>query len=90
MFGISFGKVLLLVAVVAVIWFGFRWFQRWEKERRERAEREEKGGRLGRDRQDSPGSDLRPTEVMTACRVCGTYVAEGARSCGRPRCPFPT
>ncbi|MBM3539552.1 MAG: hypothetical protein FJX55_17205 [Alphaproteobacteria bacterium] len=87
MFGISFSKVLLLVAVVAAIWFGFRWFQRWEKERRERSEREEEGSRLGRDA--SARSDDRQTEVMTACRICGTYVAQGARSCGRPRCPFP-
>jgi|GEM_PF-305679 len=91
MFGISFGKVVLLVAVVAVIWFGFRWFQRWEKERRDRAEREEREeGRLGRDASPRPRGDTMPTEVMTACRVCGTYVAEGTRSCGRPRCPFPT
>ncbi len=89
MFGISFPKVLLLVAVVAVVWFGFRWFQRWEKERRERAEREEEeGNRLGRDA--APRTDSRQTEVMTACRVCGTYVAQGARSCGRPSCPLPT
>lgn len=85
MFGLSFTKVLLLVAVVAIVWFGFRWFQRWEKERRERAEREE-GGRLGRDA--SPRPDSLQTEVMTACRVCGTYVAQGARSCGRPSCPL--
>lgn len=87
MFGISFTKVLLLVAVVAIVWFGFRWFQRWEKERRQRAEREEEGGRLGREA--SPRSDTLQAEVMTACRVCGTYVAQGIRSCGRPKCPFP-
>lgn len=87
MFGISFPKVLLLVAVVAIVWFGFRWFQRWEKERREKAEREEKEGRLGRDA--APRAETGRTEVMTACRVCGTYVAVGARSCGRPSCPLP-
>jgi hypothetical protein len=87
MFGISFAKVLLLVAVVAVVWFGFRWFQRWEKERSARAASDEKGGRLGRDA--SPQADAREVEVMTACRVCGTYVAQGARACGRPRCPLP-
>jgi hypothetical protein len=86
MFGISFAKVLLLVAVIAVVWFGFRWFQRWEKERREKPE-SGGGGRLGRDA--SPRADPVATEVMTACRVCGTYVAPGTRSCGRPRCPFP-
>jgi hypothetical protein len=87
MFGISFSKVLLLVAVIAIVWFGFRWFQRWEKERREAADREEKNGRLGRDA--SPKADDKNVEVMSACRVCGTYVAQGARACGRPRCPLP-
>ena len=35
----SFWKLLLVVAVVAIAWFGWRWFQRWEKERREIADR---------------------------------------------------
>ncbi len=88
MFGFSFAKVLLLVAVVAIVWFGFRWFQRWEKERREATERE--GRRVGRDA--APGPERGPVaeaEVMTACRVCGVYVASGTRSCGRANCPFP-
>lgn len=86
MFGISFGKVIVLVAVVAMVWFGFRWFQRWEKERREKEDKTE--ARLGRDASPK-AADTVPTEVMTACRVCGTYVADGARACGRPRCPLP-
>lgn len=92
MFGMSFGKVALLVAIVAIVWFGFRWFQRWEKERRtDTASRD----RLDRDASpgDKPGGRARTgtePEVMTACRVCGTYVAPGARACGRPNCPLPT
>jgi len=87
MFGISFTKVLLLVAVIAIVWFGFRWFQRWEKERREADDREYKNDRLGREA--SPKADAKDVEVMSACRVCGTYVAQGTRACGRPRCPLP-
>lgn len=89
MFGISFSKVVVLVAVVAIVWFGFRWFQRWDKERREKAEKAEGGGGGRLDRDASPRADPLKTEIMTACRVCGTYVAEGARSCGRPKCPLP-
>lgn len=88
MFGISFGKVVLLVAVVAVVWFGYRWLQRWDKERRE-AERRE-AAQLGRQGGQAPDPAPRAAEEMTACRVCGTYVAPAAaRACGRPNCPFP-
>lgn len=87
MFGISFGKVLLLVAVVAVIWFGYRWLQRWDKERREADRRE--ATQLGR-QQAGTGPVASQAEEMSACRICGTYVAAtAARSCGRPNCPFP-
>lgn len=86
MFGISFAKVVLLVAVIAIVWFGYRWLQRWDKERRE-AERRE-AAQLGR--QGHPGPVAGRAEEMSACRVCGTYVAAtAARSCGRPKCPFP-
>lgn len=83
---LSFPKLVVLVAVIAIIWFGFRWFERWERERRQPTERSQ--GRLARDRQGPIGG--RETEDMTACRVCGTYVAAStARACGRPKCPFP-
>lgn len=86
MFGMSYGKLLLLVAVVAIVWFGFRWFQRWEKERRD-AERRE-AAQLAR--QAPTPAATRAGEEMSACRVCGTYVAASAmRACGRPNCPFP-
>lgn len=26
---------------------------------------------------------------MTACSVCGTYVADSQKDCGRAGCPFP-
>lgn len=83
---ISFPKLVVLVAVIAIIWFGFRWFERWERERRHAAERGQ--GRLGGGGRQGPigGSD---TEEMKACSVCGTYVAVTARACGRSNCPLP-
>ena len=83
---LSFPKLVVLVAVVAIIWFGFRWFERWERERRRAAERSQ--GRLGNGRQ-APGGTHPAAEDMRACPVCGTYVASTARACGRPKCPFP-
>lgn len=83
---LSFPKLVVLVAVVAIIWFGFRWFERWERERRQAAERSQ--GRLGNGRQGPVGGHG-AAEDMRACPVCGTYVASAARACGRPKCPFP-
>jgi hypothetical protein len=86
---LSFPKLLVLVAVVAIIWFGFRWFERWERERRQGPG---STAQLGRNRSSAqpPERDReRAAEEMTACPICGTYVAAGARSCGRTNCPFP-
>ena len=85
---LSFPKLVVLVAVVAIIWFGFRWFERWERERRQAAERGQ--GRLGSGRPaQGPIGGQTAAEDMRACSVCGTYVASAARACGRPKCPFP-
>ena len=80
MFGISFWKVVVLVIVISVVWFGYRWFQRWEKEREIEAERRAK----------SSGRAI-AAEELVACRVCGAYVPErGARPCEKPNCPALT
>jgi len=86
MFGFGFMKLLVLVGVVAFVWFGWRWYQRWELEQR-RAEAARRAG-------SSTGGNAPPprlaAEDMVACKVCGTYVAaHGARACARAECPFP-
>ena len=85
MFGLSFAKIVVLVLVVSLVWFGFRWFQRWEKESaaRNAADPARKRDRVGSPRELS-------AEDMVACPVCGAYVsARGATSCGKPGCPYP-
>lgn len=77
----SLGKIAVLVAIVAIAWFGWRWFGRWEKERRVEAER--------RARAESTRSDVAAVEDLRACGVCGAFVAATARDCGRPGCPYP-
>ncbi len=86
MFGISFAKVLVLVAVIAIVWFGFKYLQRVEAMR--------SGGLADKRRPASP-KRAEPETVqavthdMTACRVCGTYVeANRTTSCGRADCIF--
>jgi uncharacterized membrane protein len=84
--GGSFGKLLLVVAVFAIVWFGWRWFQRWEKERRALDDRREAEESLRRNRDSR---DAVSVEELAKCRVCGAFVASGARSCGKPGCPYP-
>ncbi len=83
MFGISFWKIVVLVAVVAAVWFGFRWLQRLEGERRRREEgKSAPASRIGR----AGRSEI---EELAACRVCGAFVSPSSNACGRADCPLP-
>jgi len=73
-------KLLLLILVISGVWYGYRYVNRPQQ-----------GG--GRVPPAPPKPEVKPqmrAEDMTACRVCGTYVAEStAKSCGRGDCPYP-
>jgi uncharacterized protein len=74
-----FGKIIVLVAVIAAVWFGFRWWQRVQA-----------GGSLDRPRPPAPPRDetpAAPIDDMRRCPVCGDYVSINARRCERPTCP---
>ena len=76
-----FGKFLLTVAVIAIIWFGFKYLARVaEVKRREAApEPPRNSGR-------TKGVDA---EVMVECHVCGTWQPDrSAKGCGRSDCPY--
>lgn len=79
MFGFSFAKLLVLAAVIAAVWYGYRWWQRVQKVTRDEAEA------LARQRaRASDGED------MVKCSSCDTYLSpRAARSCGRAECPYP-
>lgn len=79
----SFGKLALLVAIVAFVWFGWRWFQGWEKERRLAAERRAREEAV---RDGAPGTRI---EELARCSVCTAYVPATTRACARSDCPFP-
>jgi len=73
-----FGKILLLVLVVAIVWFGFRHLTRVTEMVIRR------GG-------FHPGSprDSAPSETMSECRVCGVWQpSRTASPCGRADCPY--
>lgn len=72
------GKLLVLIVVIAVVWYGFRMVGARNRLRTERAARDAVNRRLG-EAQDT-----------TRCAVCGTFVpTDGARDCGRDGCPYP-
>lgn len=75
MLGFSLIKLLVLAAIIAAVWYGFKWVGRYQQVQRARAA-EEKSRIEGED--------------MVACERCGTYVVAGrARACGRPDCAYP-
>jgi len=84
MLGFSIQKLLFTVAVIAAVWYGFKWLGRM-KEVRDRQARE----RLRPDADGAPQPGAPGTEEMVECGRCGAYVSAAApRSCGRADCPY--
>jgi len=72
-------KLLVLIALIAIAWYGFRLAGRG---RRRRARD------VPRRRPAEPR--IEDAQETTRCAVCGTFVPEGAaRDCGRDGCPYP-
>jgi len=84
MFGLSIGKLILTVAVVAGVFYGWKWLGRLQ------ALRSAEGKRVRREqRRPSPPPATEAVD-MIACPTCGDYVpATGATHCGRKDCPYP-
>jgi uncharacterized protein len=74
MFGVSLAKILLLAAVVAAVWFGFKYLTRQPAAPGPgvRAKADDAAGRV---------------EDMVRCPVCGAFQARAAGPCARPDCP---
>jgi hypothetical protein len=77
MFGAGFQKILILIAVVTAVWYGFRFIGQLAAERRKLQREAERRRPAGRAVQD-----------MVKCRLCGDYVpASGVASCANAHCP---
>lgn len=93
MFGFSFTKLLVLVAVVAAVWYGFKYIgrlDRVQKGERKVGERTfgERLRKASKARSDAGGEPGR-VEDTEQCPVCKAYVSvEGVENCGRPGCPY--
>jgi hypothetical protein len=74
----SFSKLALVVAVIIALWYALRWLNRAPTHLMRR-----------RPAPSPPGPAQAAIEDLVACHTCGTYVAAGARACGRPGCPQP-
>ncbi len=88
MFGFSLTKILFTLAVIIIVWQGYKWLGRVQTRRdaiaRETARGSGRGGRAA--------AAAAPAEVedMVECAVCEAFVpARGAVSCGREACPYP-
>jgi hypothetical protein len=78
MFGFSLTKLLFTAAVIAAIWYGYKWVGRIQSMRA--AEDKLDGNR------PRPGPAV--VEDMICCPACDSFVAKGAASCGREDCPY--
>ena len=80
MFGFSIMKILFTIAVVVVVWQGFKWLKRREAVAKVRAKES-----LNR---ESP-SARDDVEELVPCPDCGAYIARGSdHRCTNLSCPF--
>ena len=88
MFGFSFYKLLVLVAVIAAVWYGFKFIGRLQDQRQADAKLRASAGRRPSARGAEDPEALQ-AEDMVACPVCQAYVtARNTESCGRADCPY--
>jgi uncharacterized protein len=92
MFGMSFGKLLLLAILILIVWYGFKYAARVEAVKqnlRAEALRHRQGGNGGSGgaRERTPAA--RPVEDLVKCQRCGAFVSSvGTANCGKPQCPW--
>ena len=80
MFGFSIIKVLFTIAIVVVVWQGFKWLKRRETVAAMNAKKS-----LNRE----SGSARDDIEELVPCPDCGAFVAKGSdHRCTQLSCPF--
>lgn len=84
-----FGKILITIAVVALIWFGFRYLTRMGELRAKSKKGETRPGIFpGRSPRPDPEPENSDVQDMVKCPVCATYRPARQGSCGRGNCPY--
>ena len=90
MFGFSLQKLLLLAAIIAAVWYGFKFVGRLQDARDAQAGKPARKPRWpGKRRKETKAAGGEgEAEDMVQCPVCQAYVpARSAQSCGRADCP---
>lgn len=79
----SVSKILVLIVIIAAVWYGFKLIARRNQKFGSRPpQRHVRSGK-------QEASD-KTTQDMESCAVCGTFVPnEAAKNCGRDACPYP-
>jgi tRNA U54 and U55 pseudouridine synthase Pus10 len=77
MLGFSLPKILVLAAIVALVWYGFKIFGRGRA-----LEKSIKKG-------DISAENEKQNVDLEECPICEAYVDAGAASCGKNDCPLP-
>ena len=91
MFGIpSLQKLLVLAAIIAAVWYGFKFVGRLQDAREAEQKLRAGGTRQPKARWRRAKQPAAPeAEDMVECPVCQAYVAaRGASRCERPGCPY--
>lgn len=85
MFGLSFAKLLVLVGLILVVWYGFKFVARLQALHQAAERRRTEGARGTEARSSERGREI---EELVKCRVCGSYgPSQGPAPCGRADCP---
>ena len=85
MFGFGIGKLLVLAAIIAAVWYGFKMVGRLDAARRDRPGGNDRVRRRG----GGPGDAPPKVEETVQCPVCDAYVVASSTSpCDRPDCPY--
>ncbi len=85
-FGFSLAKLIVLVAIVALVWYGFKFLQRLDRVSGDAKGRPLRGGRPRASRRSDDEDDV---ETMVKCPKCGAYVpARSPTACERADCPY--
>ena len=78
----SFPKLIVLAAIIAAIWYGFRFVGELDKARRQAERVAKQASQKGR-------SSVANVEDTVKCRVCDAYVpARQPSRCNRSECPY--
>ncbi len=91
MFGFSLQKFLVLAAVIAMVWYGFKYVGRLQDQRKAGGGLGARAARRSKQRGGASAAEPRTPEAedMVACPACQAYVqVRGATRCDRSDCPY--